>query len=55
MKNILKMFSHNWGIKLLALMLALIVYYSMKVSINSSGLDTVTVKGSFNGRSQNSK
>ena len=36
MKAILNIFRHNWGLKLLALVLAIVVYYSMRDELKKS-------------------
>ncbi len=36
MKSFLDLFRRNWGLKLLALALALVIYYSMRDSMGSS-------------------
>lgn len=36
MRTILNLFCRNWGLKLLALALALVIYYSMRDSVGSS-------------------
>jgi hypothetical protein len=36
MNTFISLFTRNWGLKLLALVLALVVYYSMRDSIRSS-------------------
>lgn len=36
MKAILNLFRRNWGLKLLALALALVIYYSMRDSMGNS-------------------
>jgi len=56
MKALFRMFTRNWGLKLLALALALVVYYSIRESIRSSGFSaTDSMKGTFNDRPQNAK
>jgi len=55
MKAVVRFFSHNWSLKLLALVLALIVYYSMRESIRSSGGTSISPKGSFDDRPQITK
>ena len=50
MNALLNLFRRNWGLKVLALILSLVVYYSMRDSANN---DNVTrnpfLKGSANG------
>ncbi len=56
MKSIVKMFSRNWGLKLLALALALIVYYSLKESVQTPSFGGMgSMKGTFNDRPQGTK
>ena len=45
-------FTRNWGLKLLSLILAIVVYYSMKEKVPSSGTvynPSSTLKGPANG------
>lgn len=37
MKNNLSIFTHNWGTKLIALILAIVVFYWVRSSIRGSG------------------
>ena len=47
---------HNWWLKLLALALAFLVYYSLRDSARKSGKNTVdSMKGTFNDRIQATK
>ena len=56
MKAFLKIFTRNWGLRLLALALALIVYYSLRESIRTSKIGASdSMKGTLNDRSQNAK
>ncbi len=40
MKTLLAMFSDNWGLKILALVLAIVVYYSMKDDVRANPPDS---------------
>jgi len=46
MKSFFRLFTHNWGLKLLALALALITYLSIKDSLRTRGASNVFLKGS---------
>jgi len=51
-----RIFLHNWWLKLLALALALLVYYSLRDSARKSGKNTVdSMKGTLNDRIQATK
>lgn len=51
-----RIFLHNWWLKLLALVLALAVYYSLRDSARKSGISPVdSMKGTFNDRIQATK
>ena len=51
-----RMFLHNWWLKLLALLLALLVYYSLRDPARKSGMNPVdSMKGTFNDRIQATK
>ncbi len=51
-----RIFLHNWWLKLLALALALLVYYSLRDSARKSGINPVdSMKGTFNDRIQATK
>ena len=43
MKAFLDIFRRNWGLKLLALVLSLVVYYSMRDSSNSNISNTQSI------------
>ena len=50
MTALLNIFRRNWGLKLLALVLALVIYYSMKSSIGKTGvLQNTFMKGNVDG------
>ena len=52
MKRIIEFFTGNWGLKLLAFILAIVVYCSMKDSLPSNdrtGNPSVFLKGPVNG------
>ena len=41
MNSFLNLFRRNWGLKLIALILSLVVYYSMRDSAMPSGMQNV--------------
>lgn len=50
MKAFLDLFRRNWGLKLLALILSLVVYYSMRDSANNGNVsNNPFLKGAANG------
>ena len=50
MKSFLNLFKRNWGLKILALILSLVVYYSMRDSAKSNNIsNTSFLKGASNG------
>ena len=50
MKSILDIFRRNWGLKLLALALAIVIYYSMRNSTTRSRVaENPFLKGATNG------
>ncbi len=50
MKTLLDLFRRNWGLKLLAFILSLVVYYSMRDSTNNDNVSPNTfLKGASNG------
>ena len=50
MNAFLNLFRRNWGLKLLALILSLVIYYSMRDSENSSNVTrNPFLKGAANG------
>lgn len=49
MKSILNLFRRNWGLKLLALILSLVVYYTMRNSANNNVTHNPFLKGAANG------
>ena len=52
MKAILNLFRRNWGLKLLALALALVIYYSMRDSMGKSRIpQNPFLKGATDGGS----
>ena len=56
MNTFKRIFLHNWWLKLLALALALLVYYSLRDSARKSGKNTVdSMKGTLNDRIQATK
>lgn len=50
MKKFFAAFTHNWGLKLLALVLAVVTYYSIKDSIRSPQTSNNFLKGNADGR-----
>ena len=52
MKAFLNIFRRNWGLKLLALALALVIYYSMRNSSGRSRIPQSFLKGAENGGSK---
>jgi hypothetical protein len=53
MKSILNLFRRNWGLKLLALILSLVVYYTMRNSANDNVTNNPFLKGASNGGKSN--
>lgn len=52
MKEFLKLFTRNWGIKILALVLALVTYFLMKDSLrNQRHNPSIFLKGTADGQS----
>lgn len=49
MNSFLNLFRRNWGLKLLALILSLVVYYSMRDSANDNASHNRFLKGAANG------
>lgn len=50
MKSFLNLFRRNWGLKLLALILSFVIYYTMRDSTNSEDVSNKTfLKGAPNG------
>lgn len=49
MNTFLNLFRRNWGLKLLALILSLVVYYSMRDSANNNVTRNPFLKGAANG------
>ena len=53
MRGIIAFFTSNWGLKVLALILAIVVYYSMKESPHGghgkNGSPTLILKGAVDG------
>ena len=52
MKTLLNIFRRNWALKLLALALALVIYYSMRNSSGRSHIPQTFLKGAENGGSK---
>ena len=51
MNSFLNLFRRNWGLKLLALIFSLVVYYSMRDSANSNVSHNPFLKGASTGGS----
>ena len=50
MKTLLNLFRRNWGLKLIALVLSLVIYYSMRNSAKTGGIpQNPFLKGSADG------
>ena len=52
MKTLLNIFRRNWALKLLALALALVIYYSIRNSSGRSHIPQTFLKGAENGGSK---
>ena len=52
MKAFLNIFRRNWGLRLLALALALVIYYSMRNASGRSHIPQSFLKGAENGGSK---